>query len=54
METKRQGPLDTIHGTHVTGVIVANGNMQGIAPEAKFIAYRALGPGGTGTTEQII
>lgn len=54
METKRQGPLDTIHGTHVTGVIVANGNMQGIAPEAKFIAYRALGPGGTGTTEQIL
>ena len=28
--------------------------MQGVAPEAKIIAYRALGSGGMGTTEQVV
>ncbi|WP_141430967.1 S8 family serine peptidase [Bacillus sp. 03113] len=54
METKQTGILDTIHGTHVAGVIAANGKIKGVAPEATIVAYRALGPGGSGTTEQVI
>lgn len=54
METKGVGLRSTLHGTHVAGVIAANGRMRGMAPEAKIIAYRALGPGGSGTTEQVI
>ncbi|MDQ0207043.1 S8 family serine peptidase [Alkalicoccobacillus murimartini] len=54
METlARQGP-PTLHGTHVAGIIAANGRVQGVAPEAEIYAYRALGPGGQGTTEQVI
>lgn len=54
METKNMGPNNTFHGTHVAGVIAANGKMTGVAPEAKLYVYRALGPGGYGTTEMII
>ncbi|MFJ5623570.1 S8 family serine peptidase [Peribacillus loiseleuriae] len=54
METKGQGDQSTIHGTHVAGIIAANGKMKGVAPEAEVIAYRALGPGGTGNTEQVL
>jgi minor extracellular serine protease Vpr len=54
METKGLGPLSTFHGTHVAGVIAANGKMTGIAPDAEIYVYRALGPGGIGTTETII
>lgn len=54
METKGVGFRSTLHGTHVAGVIAANGRMRGMAPEAKIVAYRALGPGGSGTTEQVI
>lgn len=42
------------HGTHVAGIIAANGKMKGVAPEAKLIDYRALGPDGAGTTEQVL
>lgn len=54
METKAAGGQSTLHGTHVAGIIAANGRIQGVAPEATIIAYRALGPGGSGTTEQVI
>ncbi|WP_412176667.1 S8 family peptidase [Bacillus sp. T3] len=54
METKGTNGLGTIHGTHVAGIIAANGKIKGVAPEAEIIAYRALGPGGSGTTEQVI
>jgi minor extracellular serine protease Vpr len=54
METvASQGP-PTLHGTHVAGIIAANGQLKGVAPEADLYAYRALGPGGQGTTEQVI
>lgn len=54
METiASQGP-PTLHGTHVAGIIAANGKVKGVAPEASLYAYRALGPGGQGTTEQVI
>ncbi|WP_100405716.1 S8 family serine peptidase [Bacillus solitudinis] len=51
--TSAQGP-PTLHGTHVAGIIAANGQVKGVAPEAEIYAYRALGPGGQGTTEQVI
>lgn len=54
METKGVFGQDTLHGTHVSGIIAANGQMKGVAPEASIYAYRALGPGGAGTSEQII
>ncbi|MDQ0200869.1 S8 family serine peptidase [Neobacillus ginsengisoli] len=53
METRAIGKA-TLHGTHVAGIIAGNGKIQGVAPEAKIIAYRALGPGGGGTTEQVL
>ncbi|MBT2726632.1 S8 family serine peptidase [Bacillus sp. ISL-75] len=53
METLALGKA-TIHGTHVAGIIAANGKIKGVAPEAKIVAYRALGPGGGGTTEQVL
>lgn len=54
METTQEQGLLTIHGTHVAGIIAANGKIKGVAPEAEIYAYRALGPGGKGTTEQVI
>ncbi|KAB2336507.1 S8 family serine peptidase [Cytobacillus depressus] len=54
METVPSQGDSTLHGTHVAGIIAANGKIQGVAPEATIIAYRALGPGGSGTTEQVI
>ncbi|MDR7078609.1 minor extracellular serine protease Vpr [Neobacillus niacini] len=53
METKTLGRT-TVHGTHVAGIIAANGKLKGVAPEAKIRAYRALGPGGGGTTENVL
>lgn len=54
METNGLGNKDTFHGTHVAGIIAADGKMKGVAPNATVYAYRALGPGGAGTTEQIL
>jgi minor extracellular serine protease Vpr len=54
METKGADKSETIHGTHVAGIIAANGKLKGIAPEAEIIAYRALGPGGMGTSDEVI
>ncbi|UOE93949.1 S8 family serine peptidase [Alkalihalobacillus sp. LMS39] len=54
METKIEEGGPTVHGTHVAGIIAANGKIKGVAPEADIYAYRALGPGGQGTTEQVI
>lgn len=54
METLSPSYLRTLHGTHVAGIIGANGKMKGVAPEAEIYAYRALGPGGSGTSEGII
>ncbi|GEN54762.1 S8 family serine peptidase [Halobacillus faecis] len=52
METVEEGA--TIHGTHVAGVVGADGKMKGIAPDADLYAYRALGPGGVGSSVQVI
>ncbi|WP_129690627.1 S8 family serine peptidase [Gottfriedia acidiceleris] len=50
----------TEHGTHVSGTIVGQGENEseyattGIAPDADLYVYRVLGPGGSGSTEDII
>lgn len=54
METTIDQGMPTLHGTHVAGVIAANGKMKGVAPDAELYAYRALGPGGTGTSVQVM
>lgn len=54
METVGSPSISTAHGTHVAGIIAANGILKGVAPEAEIYAYRALGPGGTGNTESVI
>ncbi|TMW72161.1 S8 family serine peptidase [Alteribacter natronophilus] len=54
METQKDQGAPTMHGTHVAGIIGANGRLKGVAPEAEIYGYRALGPTGMGTTEQVI
>lgn len=44
----------TDHGTHVAGTVAANGQIKGVAPDATLLAYRVLGPGGSGTTENVV
>ncbi|WP_096440687.1 S8 family serine peptidase [Alteribacter populi] len=44
----------TNHGTHVAGTVAANGQIKGVAPDADLLAYRVLGPGGSGTTENVV
>ena len=44
----------TNHGTHVAGTVAANGQIKGVAPDATLLAYRVLGPGGSGTTQNVI
>ncbi|MFF2876398.1 S8 family serine peptidase [Gottfriedia sp. NPDC057991] len=58
--TSGAGNYVTEHGTHVSGTIVGQGKNEsedattGIAPDADLYVYRVLGPGGSGTTDNII
>lgn len=54
METVVSQGIPTEHGTHVAGIIAANGKVKGVAPDAEIYAYRALGPGGSGSSIQVI
>ncbi|WP_404455860.1 S8 family serine peptidase [Virgibacillus necropolis] len=54
METLQQQGIPTLHGTHVSGIIAADGQFKGVAPDVELYAYRALGPGGSGTSIQVI
>src|SRR5699024_2293261 len=54
METTASEGIPTQHGTHVAGIIAADGELKGVAPDASIYAYRALGPGGMGTSVQVI
>ncbi|MEC1743973.1 S8 family serine peptidase [Schinkia azotoformans] len=54
METVKSQGEATLHGSHVAGIIGANGKYLGVAPDAEIYAYRALGPGGVGTSDQVI
>ena len=54
METIPEQGIPTNHGTHVAGIIAADGELKGVAPDAEIHAYRALGPGGAGTSVQVL
>ena len=54
METIPEQGMPTLHGTHVAGIIAGNGELTGVAPDADIYAYRALGPGGMGSSVQVI
>lgn len=56
-------PYETSHGTHVAGTVLGRGNpdepgesgwVRGVAPEAELLAYRVLGPHGSGTSQTVI
>lgn len=55
-ETPKGDPrgATTDHGSHVSGTVAANGLIKGVAPEATLLAYRVLGPGGRGSTENVV
>ncbi|KPB05834.1 peptidase S8 [Bacillus sp. CHD6a] len=55
-ETPKGDPrgAETTHGTHVAGTVAANGTIKGVAPDATLLAYRVLGPGGSGSTENVV
>lgn len=54
METLPEQGVPTSHGTHVAGIIAANGELKGVAPDAEIYAYRALGPAGYGSTVHVL
>ncbi len=45
---------DNRHGTHVAGIVAANGVKLGVAPDAKLIAYKVLGAQGGGFVSHIV
>ncbi len=46
---------DSFHGTHVAGIIAANGvGLTGVAPEASLLAYKVLDQNGQGKESDIL
>jgi subtilisin family serine protease len=45
---------DDGHGTHVAGIIAANGTLKGVAPGATLLAYKVLDSTGYGYSSDII
>ena len=45
---------DNGHGTHVAGIVAANGVLKGVAPDASLLAYKVLNDSGWGQTSAII
>jgi len=42
------------HGTHLAGLIAANGQLQGVAPDARLVSVRVLGANGSGSLSSIV
>ncbi len=42
------------HGTHVAGIVAANGDLLGVAPEAQLLAYKVLDDSGWGEDSDLI
>jgi minor extracellular serine protease Vpr len=52
---KDNDPMDdNSHGTHVAGIVSANGRLKGVAPDSKLMAYKVLDKDGYGKTEWVI
>ncbi|HEY8474336.1 MAG TPA: S8 family serine peptidase [Natronosporangium sp.] len=48
-------PLDDNgHGTHVAGIVAADGEVKGVAPDARLTAYKVLGRSGNGDVSDIL
>jgi subtilisin family serine protease len=45
---------DNRHGTHVAGIVAANGTVKGVAPDAQLFAYKVMDRFGSGWTADII
>ncbi|MEM7815477.1 MAG: S8 family serine peptidase [Candidatus Aenigmatarchaeota archaeon] len=45
---------DNGHGTHVAGIVAANGGIKGVAPGAKLVALKAFNSAGQGWTSDIV
>ncbi|MFA5333995.1 MAG: S8 family serine peptidase, partial [Candidatus Nanoarchaeia archaeon] len=42
------------HGTHVAGIVAANGAIKGVAPDAKLVAAKVLNSYGSGYTSDVL
>jgi serine protease AprX len=42
------------HGTHLAGLVAANGQMRGVAPDANLVSVRVLGANGSGTLSSVV
>ncbi|HEY6960162.1 MAG TPA: S8 family serine peptidase [Candidatus Limnocylindria bacterium] len=42
------------HGTHIAGIIAANGGMKGVAPDANLVSLRVLDATGAGSLSDIV
>ena len=45
---------DNEHGTHVAGIVAANGSIKGVAPDAKIVAAKSMNSSGSGYSSDII
>jgi subtilisin family serine protease len=45
---------DHSHGTHVAGIVAAKGEVDGVAPDARLLAYKVLGANGSGNSQDVI
>ena len=53
---KREEPWNDkqTHGTHVSGIMMAEGKLRGMAPDAKFIGIKVLDDSGSGTLASVM
>ena len=50
-----EDPMDDYgHGTHVAGIVAANGGLKGVAPDARLMAFKVLDQWGEGWDSDII